>query len=242
MKFLTSFFSCPGTRENNEDWAAFSCEKRNCGVWTVADGLGGHLNGEIASRTASDAAIAAFLKNPVVDSENIIRVMGAANQAVWLKQGEEHGYESMKTTLVAMFMRRGRVCVAHAGDSRLYLFRKNRVVFQTRDHTMSQIMMENGKLEEDDVRFCEDRNQLLCALGAYNVVSADVTKPMRLKKGDAVLLCTDGFWERVLEQRMEDTLSVSKTPEQWLELMRHHHEKTNAERQDNYTAMAIFVK
>lgn len=243
MKFQTSYFSCPGSRENNEDWAAFSYKKHRSGVWAVADGLGGHLNGEIASRTAVDAAISAFMEKPKVSSDNIIKVMETANRAVWCGQGDEHGYDSMKTTLVAMFMRRGYACFAHAGDSRLYLFRKNRIVFQTRDHTMSQLMMENDKLPEGDVRFCEDRNQLLCALGAYNVVSADVTnKPIRLRRGDAVLMCTDGFWERVFEERMEDTLSISKSPEQWLSLMRFHHEREQTERQDNYTAMAVFVR
>ncbi len=243
MKFETAHFSCCGTRDNNEDCAAFSYKKWRFGVWAIADGLGGHANGEIAAQTAVEEAVAAFAQNPNIDKENVGDIMNCANRAVWLKQDEQHGYDSMKTTLAAVFMRKGYATVAHAGDSRVYIFRKNRVVFQTRDHTLCQIQMENGSLPEADVRFSENRNQLLCALGAYSDLSCEVTPaPVKLRKGDTILLCTDGFWERVLEQHMEDTLSICKNPGRWLELMRMHIERQAAPKQDNYTAMAVFIR
>ena len=243
MKFETAYFSRPGTRENNEDYGAFMYKHRHFGVWAVADGLGGHSKGEVAAKTAVEETVSAFSIKPDISRENITDIISRANRAVWCAQGEEHGYESMKTTLSAIFMRKGYAIVAHAGDSRVYIFRKNRVVFQTRDHTLCQIQMENGTLPEEDVRFSENRNQLLCALGSFSELNGEVAPaPVKLRRGDAILLCTDGFWERVFEQRMEDTLSICKTPERWLELMRMHIEKENGVKQDNYTAMAVFVR
>ena len=208
----------------------------------MADGLGGHDRGEVASRCAVNAALTAFGECPRTQPEQIAQVMDAANRAVRERQGDDHGYHSMKTTLVAMFYRRGQVAFAHVGDSRLYLFRNKRIVFQTRDHTLSQMQAEAGNLPEEDVRFHDGRNRLLRALGATDAVRADVTDAIRLRRGDAVLLCTDGFWENVLEQCMEDTLSIAASPAQWLELMRFHHQKVCTQRQDNFTAMAVFAK
>ena len=241
MKFLTAQFSCIGTRDTNEDCMGYISKRSSYGVWAVADGLGGHSNGEVASKCAVDEVLSAFAENKNIEYENAMEIMSRANRAVWLKQGEEHGYDSMKTTLAAVFMRRGRISIAHAGDSRVYIFRKNRIVFQTRDDTLCQLQMEDG--EPGDVRFMENRNQLLCALGAYSKLIANATEnPIALKRGDAILLCTDGFWERILEEKMEDTLSISATPERWLQIMRMHLERDMCPRQDNYTAMAVMIK
>lgn len=239
MKFITHCFSRAGTRAKNEDYAAFSCKKRRCGVWAVADGLGGHRDGEIAAECAVSTAIAEFEQSYKLDSDNIGRIMSCVNQAVRDKHCGDHGYDSMKTTIAAMFVHRGRAVFSHVGDSRVYLFRKGRIVFQTADHTLSRIRMQNGS---GDVRNDSERNSLLCAIGAFEDVHADITTSIRLKKGDAVLLCTDGFWEKIFEERMQDTLSISSSPEQWLALMEHHHTKAQTQNQDNYTAMAVFVK
>ena len=242
MNFDTYCFSDRGARPNNEDYAGFCYLKHRYGIWAVADGLGGHEAGEVASRSAVESALEEFARAPGTDQSAALRVVQFAQDAVCSLQGDDHRYGSMKTTFVAMLYRRGRAMFAHVGDSRLYLFRKNRIIHQTRDHTLSQLEAAAGRIPDGDVRFHRDRNKLIRAIGGSGYQPELLPEPVRIRRGDAVLLCTDGFWENVLEQCMEDTLSISSSPEQWVKLMCFHHAKVQTDRQDNYTAMAVFVR
>lgn len=241
MKFVSYIHTDCGMREHNEDYAGYRIRPWRFGVWAVADGLGGHDAGEIAAYTATKSMIEAFTNEPNLMPEHIEKIFSIANEAVRSKQGRENGFYSMKTTLAAAFYRRGKICFAHVGDSRIYLFRKSKLIYQTLDHSIPQLAVSQGKLSPDDIRGHNDRNQILRAIGS-SFSKATVTGTLRLKSGDAFLICTDGFWENVLEQCMEDTLSISHSPEQWVTLMLHQHKKKQSEGQDNHTALAVFVR
>ncbi|MEG2570733.1 MAG: serine/threonine-protein phosphatase [Clostridia bacterium] len=242
MKFSVYLHTDVGTRSCNEDCAGYRVKPLRGSVFAVADGLGGHDAGEVASRCACEFIIDAFTRTPTLKAGEIQAIFKRINEAVMSKQGGETGFYNMKTTLAAMLYRRNRVSFARVGDSRVYLFRKNHVIFQTLDHSIPQLAVLQGRIAPSEIRGHIDRNQLTRALGSP-VSGASVSgKPLRVRRGDAVLLCTDGFWENVREECMEDTLSISKTPEQWVKLMLHQHDRASGERRDNNTAVAVFMR
>lgn len=240
MKFRTCLHTDAGDREQNEDCAGYRVRPWKFSVFAVADGLGGHDAGEVAAAAATHCLIDRFSEQPSLAPEALAQVFSAANDAVCAAQGAEHGFYSMKTTLAAAFYRRGKIAFAHVGDSRIYLFRKHKLIHQTRDHSLAQLQVSQGKALPEEIRGSADRNQLLRALGGA-ASKPDITDAIRIHRGDALLLCTDGFWENVSEQYMEDSLSIAGDPETWVRLMLHRHAKERPERQDNYTALAVFA-
>ena len=148
----------------------------------------------------------------------------------------------MKTTAVALVLAEGAAGWAHAGDSRLYWFRDGKLAFQTRDHSASQIAVALGDITVDQIRFHEDRNRVLRALGQEGSLNVETGGEAPLGPGrHAFLLCTDGFWEYVLEREMEADLAVASTPGQWLERMRARLEERVSGSNDNHTAAAVWL-
>lgn len=240
LKTYTAVFTNQGGRNNNEDYAGYTLtadgEK---GVWLVADGLGGHRNGEVASRMAVETMIEMFSLNPDVDESNITALFKTANERI-LQQSPE--YSGMKTTLTALFIENNQALWAHAGDTRLYYFSAGRLSAQTKDHSVSQIAVDVGEISPDQIRHHADRSKLLRALGDNpDVMPAITPAPAQLQAGDAFLLCTDGFWEYVYETEMEIDLSKSLSPDAWLRLMAIRRAERAPEDSDNFTALAVFI-
>ncbi|MBC9784326.1 serine/threonine-protein phosphatase [Heliobacterium chlorum] len=132
------------------------------------------------------------------------------------------------------------VC-GHIGDSRLYYFRDGKIVFITKDHSVSQAMADAGYISHEEIRFHEDRNRVLRSLGQKESIRPDIVRiPGPYRPGDAFLLCTDGFWEHVWEREMEIDLSKAETPDAWLELMEIRIMERAPEDHDNYSAISVF--
>ena len=135
----------------------------------------------------------------------------------------------------------------HIGDSRLYHFRGGRIINRTKDHSVAQSLANAGEIKPEEVRGHEDRHRLLRALGQDDDFRPAISQNRQpLEKGDAFFLCTDGFWELVLETEMEADWRAAGTPQEWLEKMQKRiTERTLNEtdkKHDNFTAMAVFVK
>lgn len=229
-----AFFSDKGTREENEDGVLIKEEKNRIAA-VVADGLGGQGGGSQASQIAV-SRLCAFLP-PENYEEEIHERFSAANREILAGQTANI---KMMSTAVALFVE-GRYAVwAHIGDSRLYHFVDGRLVFQTFDHSVSQMAVFRKVITQEEIRFHEDRNRVLRALGGDKEAKEE-TGSQELGKGfHAFLLCTDGFWEYVLESEMEQTLSESATPEKWLISMCNILQKKNSPEHDNFTAAAVF--
>lgn len=234
--FATAIVSRAGGRAYNED----ACDYRD-GCWVLADGLGGHGGGEVASRIAVDTVLRT-LKHRTPTSAALKQVVQTANQALHAQQQTDHRLAGMRTTLVILAVDGAMALWAHVGDSRLYHFRNGELASQTEDHSVPQALVKAGELRSADIRHHEDRNRLLRTLGAdENPRPAVLPTPTPLASGDAFLLCTDGFWEYVTEQEMEVTLAKSATPEDWLQLMTTRLLTDAEPDNDNFTAMAVFV-
>ncbi len=235
--FRVASYTNQGGRDHNEDSVEVSaCKERQCLV--VADGLGGHGGGEIASREAVQILMREFTRCSSPDRDWVENVFADANREVMKRQTENC---KMKTTCVSLFVEGSRAVWAHLGDSRLYHFVNGQLDFCTSDHSVSQMAVLSGEITRDQIRFHEDRNRVLKAFGITDQVKPDITEIPDLGKDfHAFLLCSDGFWEYVLEGEMEIDLEKTDSPGVWIQYMCERLRKRVGEKHDNYTAAAMF--
>ncbi len=240
-KCTCQVMSLIGTRDNNEDRAGVF-EKNGDYCFTLADGLGGHGRGEVASQSVLDTAGRIFTEQGW--SQDILdRIFTEAQNNLMDLQKELHAVDEMKTTMVSAVVHDGVLRFGHVGDSRLYLFRNRKIFVRTYDHSVPQMLVYAGEISEAKIRNHPDRNRLMRVMGT------DWEKPMyelsgetELRTGDSLLLCTDGFWEPLEERKMISAHFFTKTPAEWMDKMRVLiDKKMKGQDMDNCTAIAVFV-
>jgi serine/threonine protein phosphatase PrpC len=178
--------------------------------FAMADGVGGHEFGEVASQLAVNTAVEGFRKIPkgVMHVSLLPRLVQEANAAVYdagQAAAPQHGAR-MSTTFLACAMRFDSAVVSHVGDSRCYLFRNGKGTQLTRDHTMAEEQMRLGILSREDAATGEGRHVLTRSLGTELFVAAD-TITVNIMPGDILLLCTDGLHGYVSDEAMLQTLT-----------------------------------
>lgn len=227
-----------GGRSRNEDTVRTETMPEGfCGI--VADGLGGHGGGEIASGEVALSLAEDYRQGKLQTKEQLLSGFEKAGKRVEARQSPAC---SMKTTAVALVIGNGMARWAHTGDSRLYHFYQNRLIEQTMDHSVSQMAVLMGEITPDQIRFHEDRNRVLRALGSENWEPA-VSKAVPVDDGfHAFLLCSDGFWEYVYENEMEEELQTAAGPKEWLDAMERLLLGRVKENNDNYTALAVYIR
>jgi serine/threonine protein phosphatase PrpC len=242
VKFLTSSLSRIGGRKSNQDYCDFiDLKKRHC--WAVADGLGGHKGGEIASKLAVEAIIKQFTQYPDCSLSAIKGYIESAQNAILLRQKEDVALTTMRTTIAVLISDNRKVLWGHVGDTRLYLFRSGTIIFQSKDHSVPQALADSGEISPEQIRFHEDRNRLLRALGSDGELRPTFQeKKQKIKHEDAFLICTDGFWEYVSEAEMEASLKNSSSPDVWLKNMEKILSEKVQGKNDNYSAISIFAQ
>lgn len=226
-----------GGRPCNEDTVQIRALEgdRLCAV--LADGLGGHGGGKTASSAAAELITGDWEGSTEPDA--LRELAGRAQQKVLSLQTP--GCQ-MKTTAVILALEPGRFGWANAGDSRLYHFDNGRLVWQTRDHSASQIAVLLGQITPDQIRFHEDRSRIYRALGQADGGEVDAGNGELGPGRHAFLLCSDGFWEYVNEAEMERELAASATPQQWLDHMRALLQDRVPADNDNNSAAAVWVE
>jgi len=183
-------------RENNEDHVRVVPER---GLFVVADGMGGHVAGEVASRVAVESFIEAVAKQPrprrIKDEIAILEAaVHAANNAV-MDTAQARGLIGMGTTLTAALIRGRTATIAHIGDSRAYLA-NDKLWMVTQDHTMAALMVQSGLLSEHDAAAHPERHVLTQAIGTGRTIEPDVFQT-RLPRATRILLCSDGLYDVV---------------------------------------------
>lgn len=236
--------SACGDRTHNEDFLHFikTADSSAC-LFALADGLGGHGKGEVASKLCVQSCAATFQCGPNAPAEVFFSNAFETAQAQLLAQQQKEGAQNrMKTTLVLCTVHGQKAAWAHIGDSRLYVFRGNKLLLQTADHSVPQMLVASGEIKPSQIRHHEDRNKLLRAMGIaaetlrYQIDETDFD----LQPGDAILLCSDGFWEWIVEKKMEKYLKKSKTAQQALdEMVAYICKKGKNKNMDNYSAILI---
>ncbi len=185
-------------RQTNQD-AVFvdvgQLEGDEYALLAVADGMGGHRAGEVASRQAVDCFAEQFLQLSRQQTEPLLALEMAArraNQQVYRHAESDYRLEGMGTTLTAAFLWRGQLQAAHVGDSRLYLHRDDHCQQLTDDHSLVGELLKSGSLSEQEAQQHPQRNVLNRALGAAMSVEVDLLV-RTLQIDDVVLLCSDGL-------------------------------------------------
>ena len=165
-------------------------------LYIVADGIGGHQAGDVASRMAVDLIRRTYYEDTDPDiAASLQRAIAVANAEIY-RQAQEPAYARMGTTVVVAVVQGDELIVAHAGDSRVYLLRKGTLQQLTNDHTWVAERVAAGILTPEEAAHHEMRHIVTRSLGAQPAVEADVNRYMLLP-GDRLLLCTDGLWEPV---------------------------------------------
>ncbi len=232
----TANYSDIGGRERNEDHYSQTLGGKTGICMVLADGLGGHGNGELASEMAC-RTICGNWKGQV-DKQSLIALVNEAQKQVL---GLHNRYCAMKSTVVALTSDQKKAAWAHVGDSRLYHFHNKKLVFQTRDHSASQIAVMLGDITPDQIRFHEDRGTVYRALGQDDEVKVEAKEIDLLPGQHAFLLCSDGFWEYVLETEMAEDLKQAVSPEDWLKKMRARLQQRVPADNDNNTAAVLWL-
>jgi serine/threonine protein phosphatase PrpC len=242
MEIVTYAYTNKGGRDNNEDYAAFRSAPNGIGVWSLADGLGGHDCGEIASKAAAEYILQATADISEFPEETLIRIMNKANELILTAQKTEMAYHTMRTTVVAAFADARSIQYFNVGDSRFYYFKNGCLYKQSKDHSVSQVAASIGEIPVTQIRFHDDRNKLLKVLGNEEFLKIDrLDDAVPMETGDAFLLCSDGFWEYVYETEMEIDLIKSESPKEWLEYMVNRLLLRVTNNNDNFTALCSFV-
>jgi serine/threonine protein phosphatase PrpC len=233
MRFDAAIVSAKGGHDVNED--SVFCENNEGGLTAVlADGLGGHGGGDIASKLAVEhiGTLSSAAR------EDVNAAFNAANGAILAAQNEV----AMKSTAVALIIENQNAVFAHIGDSRGYMFRACAPIRQTTDHSVSQLAVLRGEITPKQIRFHEARSKLLRALGSDESVEAEIDALGKTEAGDRFLLCSDGFWEYVTELEMRCDLYKSRCANEWLSYLLCRIGGRAPESRDNMSAIAIFTE
>ncbi|HEX7535348.1 MAG TPA: Stp1/IreP family PP2C-type Ser/Thr phosphatase [Syntrophales bacterium] len=209
-------------RPNNED--AFYADEK-AGLLVVADGMGGHASGEIASKLALDVikdyfkafkeGRAALIGKFDEDYSEMAKAIGSsvrlANQAIYEAAKSNAGWQGMGTTVAAVVINRNRLSIAHVGDSRVYLVRAGDIEQLTDDHSIVYEQVKRELLTREDAQKSEMRNLLTRALGVASDVEVDVSE-LTLSAGDILILCTDGLNSMVSDDDILTLAASTKDP------------------------------
>ena len=184
-------------RDHNED--AYLAQGP---LYAVADGMGGHLGGEVAPATALET-VARVVTDAGIDA--LADAVRQANRAVYDRQADDLEVAGMGTTLTAVALEGSQLHVAHVGDSRGYLLRDGKLQLLTQDHSLVGEMMREGSLTEAQARVHPRRSALTRALGISGDIEVDAFE-VPLRAGDRILLCTDGLSGMIEDRRLRDIL------------------------------------
>lgn len=237
-------FSEIGNKQANEDAVKVA---RNQFLSTygfvLADGLGGYGNGDVASNFVSDCVCAAIEGTADCSGRFIDNCFQTA-QDMLMDEKQASGLMSIKTTLVTLIITGDIARWGHIGDSRLYVFRGGKVLKQTLDHSVPQLLALNGKIKEKDIRRHPERNMLLRAMGdEWNQPDYEIDeREFKVKVGDFFLLCSDGFWDWIDEKTMLKVLKAGGSVFDMLDRMRLIVEQNGCgSEMDNYSAILVSV-
>lgn len=236
---LFSYITNKGSRNINEDSVGcFSNGANRCFV--VCDGLGGHGMGDVASQIVVDVFESQFKQTSNM-ADFMPNAFEAAQSILLSEQAERNAKMKMKTTCVALATDEKNAYIGHVGDSRLYVFNKNKVKYRTLDHSIPQMLVLSKEIKESEIRNHPERNYVLRVMGIdWEDPMYEISPSIKLKKCQAFLLCTDGFWELILEEDMCRLLAESDSSEEWLEKMAEIVKKNGeGKNMDNYSAIAV---
>jgi serine/threonine protein phosphatase PrpC len=241
MRFTIFQDSKVGDRDGNEDRVGYSFTK-DVLLMVIADGMGGHHGGEIASEITVQEITQRFrqeaqtkLKRPF---EFLMNAIQGAHRAIVAHADRTNMLECPRTTCVACVVQNGYAYWAHAGDSRLYVLRRGNLIGATQDHSKVQQLVDSGQITPEQAARHPDRNKIYSCLGGVVPPAIDMGREVRLEPGDTVMLSTDGFWAQIPASILGQMLTQKALPSLMPGLMNEAHRRANGE-SDNLSVVAM---
>ncbi|CDS48409.1 Protein phosphatase 2C-like:Protein phosphatase 2C-like [Polaromonas sp. CG9_12] len=233
-----------GARDHNEDDMRYGVAD-GAAYAVLSDGAGGHDNGAIASDLVVRLVALRLQAAVDVNAVELHEAVLEAHELLLLQQQDAVSErQRMHATMVALWIdaQRGLALWSHVGDSRLYLLRAGRVCHVTRDDSVIRQMIDAGLIDAAAAESHPMKHHLVCAMGvADEFVAHTIERPFALTEGDALLLCSDGWWEPLQAVDIERTLGQAQNPEQWLQAMQVLIAQKANPTQDNYSAIAAWI-
>jgi len=202
-------------RTNNEDAARFvrpsTLEVRsNKGFLAiVADGMGGHAAGEVASQLAVETVAKTYYQREESPEESLFLALTKANRAIWQTAGRNSRQRGMGTTCTAVAICNNRLFLAHVGDSRFYLLKNGQLLQLSTDHTYVQSLVAQGVITTAEAEKHPERNVLTRAMGTHNKVEIDIAVlSQTFRDEDRLLLCTDGLYDYLSSDEIAQLLLI----------------------------------
>ncbi len=204
-------------RDHNEDAISINS---NLGLAVLADGMGGHRGGEVASAITVNTVIETaskqlkLLKDEAADDENeyslesvvVHESVSMANAAVYKSSSENAQYQGMGTTVVVVLFYDNRFTVAHVGDSRLYRYRDSTLEQITRDHSLMQELIDRGFYTPEQAKKSLNKNLVTRAVGIQDVVEIDIQEDIAMT-GDIYMMCSDGITDMIDDELVAEILA-----------------------------------
>lgn len=235
MKILCSYLTHIGNiRENNEDsllvfdkiipnknlpWQDTIVHDQEKLLYAVADGMGGHAKGEVASQTVLEVTKNSLKE--IEDYKNVEQIIFNAKICLDDIANTDSDSIGLGTTISALLLQGKKGIIFHIGDSRIYKFMDGTLTRLTKDHSLVQNLFENGLIEEDEMRTHPIKNILTSALiGDYREKMPDIFyEEIPITKGDQFLLCTDGVWESLSLAEMQECMLMENQDEKLKTIM-----------------------
>jgi protein phosphatase len=241
MRFTIFQDTAIGARAINQDRMGY-CFSRESLLMLVADGMGGHVRGEVAAQLTLQACAALFQRQATPrlgDPAEFLDAALRASHRELLRYQQTHGLpEAPRTTVVACVLQDDSAWWAHAGDSRLYWLREGRILSRTRDHSKVQTMVSLGLIGAHEQENHPERNKVLNCLGSPYEPTVEITTHARLQRGDTLVLCSDGFWSGIPENEFASAFAHGPVAQTVPDLVRRAVEH-NGRVADNTTVVAL---
>ena len=241
MRFTIFQDSRTGDRKGNEDRVGYSYS-RDVLLMTIADGMGGHIDGEVAAEIAVTEITRRFqhearnkLKKPF---DFLVSAIQSAHRSIVSHAVEHNLLESPRTTVVACIVQNGSAYWAHAGDSRLYVLRRGELAAQTQDHSRVQMMIDAGEITAEMAARHPERNKIFSCLGGVVPPQIASGREFPLETGDTILLSTDGFWAQIPGNILGNMLRKQTLVELLPGLLTEAHRRAKGE-SDNLSVVAM---
>ncbi len=241
MKFSIFQSSRQGGRKYNQDRVIYAYS-RHALLFAIADGMGGHIHGEVAAQIVVQLLADHFNEQArqLIDApfHFLETALRQAHGAI-LSYAEYHQLaDSPRTTCVAGIIQHDTAYWAHVGDSRLYFFRQGKLFERTQDHSVVQRLFDQGRINRIQMATHPERNKIYNCLGGLDSPDITLSKRTRLHDGDTLLLCSDGLWGMLSTSEISSIIDVYPI-EQAMHEMMDHAEFRAGENSDNISAVGI---
>lgn len=247
MKILVNSICKQGGRDYNQDFVAYDFTDGDACL-VVCDGLGSYVGSEVASRLCASKIVETYKYVKDLEAEKAFTpdvckaYIQAAHNFVVNAKDQNPYIKSSCTTVAAIVTNIDNTVIMHIGDTRAYLIHSGKLLFQTRDHSLARTAVDLGQIPLSEIRNHKDQNKLTRVLGSDYYVPPDceiIAEP--LLPGDGFVICSDGFWEYVLDEEMEEDFNSSDTPAEALSKMEARLLQRIGKHNDNYSAIIAMI-